>query len=336
MAVVSGGGETEEFFHQKGIKTYRFPIRKKSILDPSLYFSLQAIADLIRREKYDILHAHTRVTQALAFFLGKMTGVPVVTTCHGFFKNNLGRKLFPFWGERVVAISQPVADELQSLHRVPTQKICVIHNALDLENSQRLYLEKNPGALRQKFSIPPGAFVISAMGRLVEDKGHQILIQALSRLHAAYPEAYALIVGDGRERERLEQAIQGMGLAGKVQIIPSLQDVSEILAITDIFVHPAFHREGFGLGIAEAMAVGKPVVITDIPAINTLFKPGECSVMAKPADSTSLTGAIHFLMEAPQERQKIALAGQKFVQSLCSLERQAREMETIYQELAKS
>src|SRR3989338_4465912 len=115
VAVLSGGGALEAEFQKDGIKTYQFPIRKKSILDPSLYFALPKITRLIQEEKFDVIHAHTRVTQALAFFLNKKTKVPTVGTYHGYFKYNLVRKVFPFWADRLVAISEPVADSLKTL-----------------------------------------------------------------------------------------------------------------------------------------------------------------------------------------------------------------------------
>ena len=75
------------------------------------------------------------------------------------------------------------------------------------------------------------------------------------------------------------------------------------------------------------------MVITNIPAINQVFLPGKCSVMAEPADIASLAGEIRFLMEAPAESARIAQAGHELVQTLCSVERQSSEMEAVYREL---
>ena len=86
-AVLSGGGRLDGEFGRGGLKTYQFPVRKKSILNPFLYIPLKKIAALIRREKFDVIHSHTRVTHALAFFLSRMTKVPAVNTYHGYFKN---------------------------------------------------------------------------------------------------------------------------------------------------------------------------------------------------------------------------------------------------------
>ena len=336
VEVLSAGGNMKDFFGRAGIRTHDFPVRKKNILDPSLYSSFPGITRLIREEKYDILHAHTRVTQALAFFLGKKTKTPVVTTCHGFFKYNAGRRFFPFWGDRTVAISAPVAKHLESLHRVPASNIRIISNAIDLEECARAVSQWKPEEVRARYGVPPGAIVLTSVGRLVQDKGNEIFLRAAAQILPVYPEIFLLIVGDGRERENLEKLIRELGLSARAKILPGVQDTSPVLAATDIFVHPAFYREGFGLGIAEAMAFGKPVVITNIPAVNQIFRPGECSVMAEPADVSSLAGAIRFLLEAPGEKNRIAEEGRKLVRSMCSPARLADETEAVYRELVNA
>ncbi len=334
-AVLSGGGGLEGEFNRAGMKTYTFPVRRKSILSPFLYFPLKNIAALIRREKFDVIHSHTRVTHALAYFLTRMTRVPSVNTYHGYFKNNIGRRVLPFWADRLVAVSAPVAAELKSLHRAPADRVRVVVNAIDLEASAKRLAGKDPAALRRQMGIPENAVVLCCVARLVRDKGHEILLRAAAELLPVFPDIYVLMAGDGREREALEKLIKELKLEKHAMLAPVLSDISEALAVTDIFVHPAFYREGFGLGIAEAMAAGKPVVLTNIPAINQIFRPGKCCVMAEPAEVPSLAGAIRFLLEAPGEKEKIAKAGYELVQSMCSSDRQAREMEIIYREIAR-
>ncbi len=334
--VASGGGTLEGEFERGGLKTARFSVRKKSILDPSLYAALPGLNDLVCRERFDLIHSHTRVTHALAYFLSRITGVPTVNTFHGYFKYNLGRKILPFWGNRIVAISLPVAEELMAIHRAPASCVRVVNNAIDLESSAQKLSALVPHEIRIKYHIPADATVLCYIARLVQDKGHEILLRAVAQLLPEFPDLFLFLVGDGKEKEALEKTVDQLKLRSRVVRVPHISDISEALCVTDIFVHPAFYREGFGLAIAEAMAAGRPVVITNIPAINRIFRPGECCVLAEPADIGSLAGAIRFLIEAPGEKKRIAEAGKKLVNELCSLERQAGEMETVYRELAPS
>lgn len=333
VSVASGGGALEAEFNRDGMTTYTFPIRKKSILDPSLYRALPAIEQLVRQERFDVVHSHTRVTHALASRLKKSCRVPTVNTYHGYFRQNLGRRLFPFWGDRLIAVSAPVAEDMKSTLGAPAERVRVVHNAIDLARSAQRLSSLDPAQVRKNYGIPSDATVLGYVARLVEDKGHEVLLRCLARLLPDFPELFLFLAGDGREREALEKSASTLGVRGRVALVPSVADVPEALSATDIFVHPAFYREGFGLAIAEAMAAGKPAVITNIPAIHKIFRPGECSVMAEPSDIESLAGAIRFILEAPGEGRRIAAAGQALVRGLCSPERQALETEAVYSEL---
>lgn len=330
--VASGGGSLEAEFRGDGIGTHTFPIRKKSILSPSLCAALPALKKLLRDGGYDVIHSHTRVTHALARRL-RGAGVPAVNTYHGYFRRNLGRRLFPYWGDRIIAVSGPVAEDLRATHRAPVDRVRTVNNAIDLERSARSLAAQNAAAVRQKHGVPADAFVLGYVARLVEDKGHEVLLRAFAKLLPDFPELFLFLAGEGRELPRLEKAARELGVRDRVVMGSSVSDISEALRVTDVFVHPAFYREGFGLGIAEAMAAGVPVVLTNIPAIHKIFRPGECCVMAEPSDIGSLAGAIRYLLEAPGERRRIAAAGQAFARELCDPARQARETEAIYAEV---
>ena len=117
LSVLSSGGEYTTFFKDAGAEVYELPIRTKSELHPKLYWAVPSVLRLIYEKKIDLLHAHTRVTQVLAYWTQRITGVGVATTCHGFYRRRFGRRLIPAWGDRTIAISQPVADNL--MQRTP-------------------------------------------------------------------------------------------------------------------------------------------------------------------------------------------------------------------------
>ena len=98
VVVVSGGGDCESMLEKAGIRHVRANIRTKSEIHPKLLFSLSLINNLIAGEEIQIIHAQTRVTQVLAAWVSRMSGVKTVTTCHGFFKPRWFRKVFPCWG----------------------------------------------------------------------------------------------------------------------------------------------------------------------------------------------------------------------------------------------
>ena len=333
VSVLSGGGSKVPEFERSGIRCFSLPIRTKSEVHPKLLKALPEVMRIVREEKFDILHAHTRVTQVLAWAVSRGTGVPFVSTAHGFYKARLGRKLFPCWGERVVAVSPLVAEELQNTHDVSPAKIRVVHNAIDIEGLEKRLRAQDPAAIRTENKIPKSAFVIGCIARLVRDKGQEYLVQALGRLTKEVLDPYLLLVGDGPEKERLEVLVARLGLESRVRMISGVEDTTAVLSTLDVFVHPATYREGFGLAIAEALAAKKPVVLTKIPALDTLFRQGVDALLVPPKDAEALAQAILELSRDPEKSRGLAAKGYEKVSVLCRADRQADEVESLYQEV---
>ena len=131
--VASSGGNALERLEAVGIRHVTVNIRTKSEASIKLWQSFGPLKRLIAQEGIDIIHAQTRVTQVLGACLSRVTGIRMVTTCHGFFKTRWFRKAFPFWGSAVIAISKPVAVHLKEDFNVDPLKIHFITNGIDLK-----------------------------------------------------------------------------------------------------------------------------------------------------------------------------------------------------------
>ena len=330
--VLSAGGDRAGRFADAGFRLETLPFRTKNFLDPRLLLLVPAAARLVRRECFDVIHAHTHVAQVLAALVSRRTGVPYVTTAHGFFTPRLGRRLFGCWGTRVIAISPLVGEDLNRRHRVAETRIRMVLNGIDIDGLRRRASEKNPGVIRREWGIPEGAIVLATVARLVADKGHRTLIEAAARLKSRYPGLYLLFVGDGREREGLGRLVRRRGLEGHVKLLPSEEDITKALSVTDIYVHPVTSREGFGLAVAEAMALKKPVIVTDVPALNRLIEDRVNGYVTAPGDPVPLADTIIRLIENPNEARAVAGRGAAHVAGRCSLERMVRETEAVYRE----
>ena len=334
VVVVSSGGNFKTILEKKGIRCLDFPIRTKNEFHPKLFFALPKIIRVVKEEKFDLIHAHTRVTQVLGSLVSKFTGVPLVTTCHGFFKARLSRRLFVCWGKITIAISSLVAEDLEKSHNVKRSNIRIVQNAIDIEDFELRLHEKNPTALREKWGIPEGMNVVTSISRLVEDKGHDYLIQALSDLKKKKEDFYLLIVGDGREKKKLEKLIRKSGLKNQARIIDAQADVTSVLCVTDIFVHPATYREGFGLVLVEAMVAKKPLVATNIPAINSFLRNHVNGFLVEPKNRKELAEAILFIAANPGITRSIVENAYQSATELYSMDRMVNELETVYEETA--
>lgn len=333
VRVVSAGGVREADFTGSGLQSYRFEIRTKSVLSPKLFLALPRMIRLVKKEGIQILHAHTRVAQALGTFVSACTGIPLVTTAHGFFRVNLGRRLFPFWGKRTIAISDGVAQDLQVSHKVPAEKIRTVENAIDTKDSQKRLAAKDRLEIRKRYGIPESATALCCISRMVGDKGQDFLLKATASLIPVFPELYLILVGDGRERENLISLSKSLNISKRVIFITEAVDVTEPLAACDIFVHPATYREGFGLVIAEAMFAKKPVILTRIPALDTLFYDRKDCLMVPPSDATALTIAIKALLRDPIEAKRLSEAGYARASQFWTVDRWSAGIERVYEEV---
>ncbi len=332
VAVASGGGATAPLFEAKGVRAFRFPIRVKSELHPALYASLPGLSALVRRERFDVLHAHTRVTQLIAAILSRLDGVPYVTTAHGYYKNRLSRRWLGCWGRRVIAVSPLVAGALRDAHGVDPARIRIVPNAVDGEDLRRRLSVCDREAARRAWGFNERSLVLVSVSRLVEDKGHAVLIDAIALLKKEMPDLGLLILGNGRERAPLEERIRRAGLEGCVKLLPAVPDVAPILAAADVFVHPATHREGFGLSLAEAMVAGKPVIVTDIPAVNSIITDRVNGLVVAPKSAEALAGAVRFLVLHPSETLALAQKGRSYADEIASPKAMLDGLEAVYRE----
>ncbi len=335
VVVVSSGGNFEEVLEKKGIRCLDIPIRTKNEFHPKIFLALPKLVRLVKEEKFDLIHAHTRVTQVLGSLVSKFTGVPLVTTCHGFFKPRLSRRFFGSWGKIVIAISPLVAEDLENSHRVKRSRIRIVQNAIDLEDFESRLLEKDPAALRDEWKIPRDMKVVTSISRLVQDKGHDYLIRAVGDLKKKKEDFYLLIAGDGREKKNLEKLIRKSGLEKQARIMDTRVDVTSILSVTDIFVHPATYREGFGLVLVEAMVAKKPVIATNIRAVNALIRNRVNGFLAEPKSEKELAEAIEFIVANPKLTVSIVENAYQSATELYSIDRMVNELETVYEEAAR-
>lgn len=329
----SGGGMTHEF-QEAGIQTYEFPIKTKSELSPKIYLALPKVIQLIREKKIDLIHAHTRVTQVMAWWIEKLTGIPYVTTCHGFYKRRLGRRLLPAWGSRVIAISTPVEDNLTGLFQVPKNQVQTIFNAIDINSLESRRNNQDVSAIRDQYGIKSDTFVIGLVARIVEDKGHEYLVRAFNDLVRKHKlPAKLLIVGEGPFEYKVRRLVHELDLDSFVVFTGNLTDVTVALSVTNIFVLPAIWREGFGLSIVEAMALKIPVIVTNIWALNALVHDRDNGLLIPPKDIRALAKAIQELMDNRQFAKFIGMNGYETVRKEFAIDRMAQQMVKLYQEV---
>ena len=331
--VASSGGELLPKFIEAGIIYIPIPINTKQEVSPKILISLFRLLKHIEEKDIDIIHSNTRVTQVLGWLLNRFAGKPYISTCHGFFKTRISRKLFPCWGKIVIAISEQVKEHLIQDFKLEDKDIVVIHNGVEVDKfgvwSSEFRVRK-----RKELGLKDGP-VVGIVARLSDVKGHLYLIEAIKLVLEEIPDAQLLIVGEGKMKEELISLTQTLGIDKSVFFIPRIFDTQEVLSTLDLFVMPSL-KEGLGLSLMEAMAAGLAVIGSDVGGIRTLIQDGFNGLLVKPADVRQLSHAISKLLKDSEKRGYLGNNARIFISQNFSKNKMVSKTEEVYLECLKA
>ncbi len=174
---------------------------------------------------------------------------------------------------------------------------------------------------------------LAAVGRLYPQKRYDVILRAMVRVAAVFPEARLTIAGEGPARPGLEHLIARLGLQGRVLMPGRVEDVPALLAESDVLLL-ASDYEGLPNCVMEAMYVGVPVVATDAPGTVDLVRDGETGVLVPRGDSRAFAEAVLSLLGDPERRRSLAERARAHVVESLSVERMVRAYEELYCRLA--
>lgn len=328
--VASSGGNMEEDFIRSGIASRRLPINTKFEFGPKAIISGYLLSALVKDGHVSLIHAHTRVSQVAAAIASKRTGVPYVTTCHGYFKKRF-RSVIDTWGERVIAISDAVKTHLIEDLGVDEKRVSLVYSGVDNERFAEGFRDAEKVRIREDLGLDDGP-VIGQIGRLSPVKGQQFLIRAMKDILAQVPKAQAVIVGDGPDDAALKAMARSLGVYNRIRFVRSNVETPRIFAVMDVFVFPSV-KEGLGIGLLEAMSAGKACVASRIGGINDIVRDGETGLLVKPESSVEISDAVLRLLNDPQLKERLGSAARMSVSERFSLGRWAEGVANVYREV---
>lgn len=327
--VASSGGQLLGRFVKEGVKYIPIPIRTKKEISPKILISVFKLNAAVREYNIDIVHSHSRTTQVAGCLLSRMTGIPHISTCHGFFRKRFLRRAFPCWGRKVIAISEAVKEHLVKDFRVDEKNIAVIHNGIDVEKF-RVQSAEFRVQRKKDLGLTDGP-VIGIVARLSEEKGHLCLVEAMKEVLKKNFQAQLLIVGEGKRKEELVKRTSNLGITGNTLFLPSLEDTSAVLSVMDIFVLPSL-KEGLGLSLMEAMAAGLPVIGSRVGGIKSLIQDNHNGLLFESQDVKQLSHLILRLLGDYGERKRLGENAQVFMRKNFSQEKTVAQTEKVYSE----
>ncbi len=200
---------------------------------------------------------------------------------------------------RIVAISTGIAVELGQRLALPPDKFRVIHNPVAVDEIRR--------QAEQAVDIPPTAHpLLVAVGRLAPEKNLPLLFRAVGRIVREQP-VTLYVLGEGRERPRLEDLIQSLGLQSHIHLLGFQRNPHAYVKRADLFVLSSDY-EGFANVLVEALAVGTPVVATDCPyGPREVLADGQYGRLVPPGDEAALAQAIRSALQDRARYDKTTL-----------------------------
>ncbi|MBK4728705.1 glycosyltransferase [Oxynema sp. CENA135] len=144
--------------------------------------------------------------------------------------------------------------------------------------------------------------VIGMVARLNKIKDHETLIQAFALVHGKFPKTQLWLIGDGEEKEHLQNLTNHLNLQEAITFWGNRKDIPELLGQMDVYVFSTTQNEGFGIALAEAMAASLPIVATNVPACHEVLGDGEGGLLIPPKAPMELAEALEKLLCSPEER----------------------------------
>jgi glycosyltransferase involved in cell wall biosynthesis len=264
------------------------------------YRQFWAAYRIIRRRlagrQVDVIHSHEQFGDVMTLLLRPfLHPKAVIRTVHNerewprrpLRRIALTGLIYPLAFQREIGVSQQVVENLDHrlLARLLGRRGIRIYNSLNIDRFKGPCVKKDE--LRREFSIPEDCVLLCTIGRLTEQKGYGVLLEAMHNLVLSHTNVKLIIVGDGPLREVLKSQMSALGLEGHVAFAGQRSDADNILSIADLFVSSSLW-EGLPTVIIESMIVGVPVVATDVSGSRELVQDGVTGYLVKPNDSREL------------------------------------------------
>ena len=309
-----------------GVPAVPLPIGRKRLV------GLGALIHWFGANASDIINTHSSTDSWLSACAQVAIGSPtrIVRTRHisaRVPRNLLSRWLYQRATAYVVTTGDALKRDLVERNRFNANRIESVPTGIDAGRFR-------PGerkAMRAKFGLPQDKILVGIVATLRSWKGHAWLLEAMARLPASVE---LVIVGDGPQREALEQKIAQLDLRGRVRMQGQQADVLPWLRALDIFALPSYANEGVPQALVQAMLVELPCVTTAVGGIPEVAEHERTALLVPPQDAAALAAAIERLAGNEGLRRELGEAARKHCVEGYSYERMLERMEAVYRNVS--
>lgn len=325
--VISAGGKQVRVLEKMGVPHYTLPVNKKNW---QAIGAIREVAEIILREKIDIVHARSRIPAWIAYFATRKTQATFITTCHGYYSHHVISTIMG-WGKNVIVISNSIGRRMIDTFQVPPDRIRLVHRGLDIDK-----YAFNTRRFAQTRKKRKDKYVIANIARITPLKGHKDFLQAIRIAKMQFPTIEVWLIGSAAKKkkygEEIVAMIEKLGLSDSVTLMGARADIPQLLQEVDLLVLSTTVPEGFGRVLIEAGASGVPVIATKVGGVLDVIEDGIHGYLIPPNEPDKMSDAIIRVLDDYAQHKDMAELFRKRIEDNFTLELMAKKTVAVYQE----
>jgi len=340
-----------EFEVWNGIKVYRvksFRPKHLNFIDEIMHLNfgmLEHATRLVKEEYFDFVHAHDWLVAHAGITLKRAFGLPLITTIHATehgrwngIHNELQNYihsmewLLNYESRGTIVCSYFMKNELENIFGLPSKKLFVLPNGVEAE---KFNFNFDQWSFRRKFAYDHEKLVMS-VGRMVPEKGFQVLSDAALKVLQNYQDVRFVIAGKGGMLDSLRARVEMMGIDDRVDFVGFMsdEDLQKLFRVSDVAVFPSLY-EPFGITAIEGMASGTPIVVSDTGGLGEIVDHGYTGLKTYVGNSDSLAWGILEYLYNPNYADQIRRNAYNKVLNVYNWDVIAKDTVNVYSHLLK-
>lgn len=339
--VASQGGRLTRELSKLKVKHLTLPLKSKNIF--KMRKNADALADFIKKNGINIVHARSRAPAWSAYWAAQKAGVHFMTTFHGTY--GLGpwgiKKIYNkimTYGERVIVISNHIKNHiLKNYKKTDESKLRLIHRCVDIDkfNPAKVSQERIIKAVKE-YNIPDDRPVLTLIGRVTRWKGQHLLVEALSKMKNT--NCYCVIAGDAQGRvnyvDEIKELAKKLGVGNRIGFYGKVLDPQALMQVSTVVLSTAIEPEAFGRISIEGQAMGKIVVASNIGGSLDTIEDGITGKLYQSDSAQALADALDWALNLDEAaKAKIAKTAAKNVKDNFTKQIMCDKTIAVYREL---
>lgn len=313
---------------QAGVQVLAQRFDQRSLLP----FHVLRVAWWLHRHRIEIVNPHSSRDGWMLTLAARIARVPLIIRSRHFDvpipNKSLSRLIYKEWSHHIITTSPKITSSLISTFDLDASEITTLSTGVDLER----FKPEGPKADFSTYLPSPQTPLIGMITVIRAAKGIQILAEATHLLNTQHGiHVHCIIAGEGPALDYVKSVVAQFSVGDQFTFLGHREDVPEIMRALDIIAIPSFHEAIPQSGL-QALAIGVPVVASDVGGIPSIIKQGETGRLVPPHDAAALAAAIRETLEEKLQTQALCRAGQEFIVNHHSLDTMLDRLDAIYRQ----